>query len=119
MEISRKIKQKVHMYVCKKYSIWMFCPYYVKQDNVNYYVMGFRKGNVISPISATDKENSSFVYYIRLTTDGKIDPYSITSIDILDQIIRESKRYAMKINDNIFPKCATWESLAIEADLNP
>lgn len=119
MEISRKIKQKVHMYVCKKYHIWMFCPYYVKKDNVDYYVMGFRKGNLISPITITYKENSSSAYYIRLTTDGKIDQYSITSIDILGQIIKESKRYYININGSAFPKCTTWESLAIEADLNP
>ena len=108
MKISEKQTKKVHMYVCKKYGIWAFCPY----------LIGYRKENIISPVFAVDKENSSFDYYIRLTTDGKIDPYSITSIDILDQIIRESKRCTMKINGYVFPKGATWESLAIEADLN-
>ena len=118
MKISEEQTKKVHKYVCKKYGIWAFCPYFVQKDNARYYVIGYRKENIISPVFVADKENSSFDYYIRLTTDGKIDPYSITSIDILDQIIRESKRYTMKINGYVFPKGTTWESLAIEADLN-
>ena len=119
-KISEEQIKKVHKYVCKKYGIWAFCPYFVQKDNAKYCVIGYRKENIISVVFAADKENSSFAYHyhIRLTIDDKIDPYSITSIDILDQIIRQSKKYAMKINGYVFPKGATWESLAIEADLN-
>lgn len=118
----KEMKQKIHDYICKKFNIVKFCPYRTFKNFESfeeYFVIGFilDMNRNDYPISIDNNGDNKFYYFMKIFS--AIDIYTIDSLTFFEKIINTAKDCNIEINAKILPKGTTWESLAIEMDLNP
>ena len=122
----KETKQKIHDYICKKFNIVKFCPYRVCKNIENfenveeYAAIGFmlNTNKNYYPISIDNNGDNRFYFFVRIWS-STLDVYDSDSLTIFEKIVDTAKDCNIEINAKILHKGTTWESLAIEMDLNP
>ena len=117
----KETKQKIHDYICKKFNIVKFCPYRVFESFEEYAAIGFmlNMNNNYYPISIDNNGDNRFYFFVQICSVSALDVCDIDSLAIFEKIVDTAKDCNIEINAKILPKGTTWESLAIEMDLNP